>query len=548
MMPTTDAPPLVSSRRRIVGLGLVLLFAVGLRIYFHPRVLGTMEFSVAVPAMGVASGHCASTARLALHQYGVVYPTALSFLIFGENFLGLTAYGLLCSMGSLLVAYAFAARLGGHSAGLGAAFLLAVLPLDIEVAGRAVPDGPQAFFAALALWLFYVAPELRGRWGPAAALGAGLCFGVSYLCKLTTFVLWPVLLVYALLRKEARVPLCYLVAGCGAVLLAETTVNYQLTGDPLARYDSITEKQQEDGSPPRSLVSAQVLPQKFFVMPVKYGLHMYVGVVSIAFLALRSGKKYLFLLLWFLWFVGYVWLGTTNLSPYKFADLYEGHLAIANVPLVALTAVWLGGLSNRWKWSAYLALGLAGVFGANLQLEDSESTRGMEIVARELKARADRYPVYVNIRSYRALAFLLTSDCDREIKSYASTADWKGDTEELASVENAYVAADYRRIRRTLGRRPEQKYPPEVFSPPAHWKEIVVVDNPARESVYVQMRLIRWLAGLPMVPNRISEKVSDLAEETLRGRDVVLYFAQSRAGRREPKKQLNTDRESETRE
>ena len=521
----------VPAYRRISGLCLVLLFAVSVRIYFHPGNLDTMEFAAARPAIEIASGNLVP-AGFPSYRYGLVYPVAVSFLAFGANLASLTLYNLVCSVGTLMLAYALASRMAGHSVGLEATFLLAVLPLDMELAGRALPDGPQAFFAALGLWLFLICPERAGKWRIATGLAGGVFFGISYLCKVTTFFLWPVLLVYALLRKEARVPCCLLLAGCCIVLAGEMLFNYELTGDPFARYHAIAGTGKGSGLPlGYSTSSPFIVPQNFFMMPIAYGLHMYVCVLAIVSLALRDCRKYMFLLLWFLWFVGYSWLGTTSLSAYRPLSQFERYLAIANVPLVVMSAAWLGGLQRRWRWLALAALGLAGLFMANLKLEENEDAWGIWAVSRELKTRADDYPVYANIRGNRTLGFFLGSDGNREVISYASTAKTKGMVESLTQLENAYVMVSYIGIRDVLARYPYEKYPPEIFSPPDNWTEVTVVDTPLPKSVYLQLRFVRWVAQLPFVPGVLSEKVMSNADETLQERDVVLYFVEPRDNR-----------------
>lgn len=523
---TGNSPSRTSQRfYRLGSICLLLLFAVCLRLHFHPRRVGTMEFAVADPANRVASGDLSPTEYYE-YRYGIIYPVAASIALAGNSFMSLTLYSLLCSVGTLVVAYAIAARLVDHAAGLGAVFLLAVLPLDIELAGRTLNDGPQAFFAALSMWLFYIAPTKPTKWRNASSLVAGVCFGLSYLCKVTTFFLWPVLIVYAFVRKEWRTPLCMVMAGCCAVMLGEALFNFVVADDFLARFHALGGRGAGAGlATGYSVTEPHLLPQRLFVLPTKYGLHMYACLLAVVFLARRDAKKYLFLILWLLWFVGYTWLGTVSLSSYKTLSQFENYLAIASVPLVVLAAAWISGFRRGWRLSIYAALGLTGAFLANLQLEESEASRGVEVIARELETRTDDYPVYVNTRSDRVLAFFLGDRNGREVITYASTARRKGMVEDLADVENAYVLVDYKRIHGALARFPDEEYPPEVFSPPPSWNEVAVADNPLRKSVYTQMELIQWIGQLPIVPQRLSDKITTVAENLLRGRDTVLYFA-----------------------
>ncbi|MBN1912026.1 MAG: glycosyltransferase family 39 protein [Pirellulales bacterium] len=509
--------------------GLVLLGVI-VRIAFHPQAIEPMHRVVANPAMEIVEGHF-HPHSFGEFRYGLIYPAALSFALFGVSLASFSLYPLLCSIGSLILAYAIGKRIGGTRVGLGAVFVLSVLPLDIYIAGRGEwPDGPQAFFATLALWLLMVAVDKDKRrqtlW---VGFGCGLALGMSCLVKVTTLYLVPALIVYAVVNRKSRWPLVAAVAGLGVVFVGETTLDYWLTGDLIARVRSITGVSAglgDQGGTGYSVSQLSAYPKKFFLQPLMYGLHMYAAVGAVVYAIRKQWRQSLLLLLWVLWFFGYVWLGSSSPTSYRRLSQFARYIAIINVPLAVLIALWFASLRSWVRWGGYVLLAAAGLFMANLNVADQgERTIAVREAARYLNEQKDSHPVYVNLHTDSALRFFLGSNSNRRIVCYGRTSRLEeGSVLDISSIEGAYVLYDRNHVEELQRRYPDNAFPREVVSPPAHWKEVLVISNPGRASSYSQLRMIRAVAKLPIIPQRFSSKLIETIDKTLKERDLVLYF------------------------
>jgi hypothetical protein len=142
------------------------------------------------------------------------------------------ARGLVAGFGVLSVAlvYAIGTRLLGRRAGLFAAALLAVSPVEVETAHMVRPDVMLESFVLLT----FLALAAAGR-GPGADLGAGLSLGAALATKLTGWLLLPVYVAGRLLApggSPRRLLLTLLVAL--AVMAAFTPALFLRSGALLA--------------------------------------------------------------------------------------------------------------------------------------------------------------------------------------------------------------------------------------------------------------------------------------------------------------------------
>lgn len=172
-------------------------------------------------------------------RMGIIYPTALLYRYVGVSEWTMVLFPFVLSVLSILLAYVATKHFFGRRAALIGAAIWAFLPLDAFHAGILVPDLPAAFFASLGivgLLLLLSSPlENRSRLF-LGGLGAGLSFGVSWLCKESVAYLVPfcaVLLVAALRRDFGRYAGLWagVAVGSLAVLVGEMAAYYVTTGD-----------------------------------------------------------------------------------------------------------------------------------------------------------------------------------------------------------------------------------------------------------------------------------------------------------------------------
>jgi 4-amino-4-deoxy-L-arabinose transferase-like glycosyltransferase len=226
--------------------GIVIAVAAALRLFAFQGFAGSDPHAYSELAAELAQG------RLHIPDYdgpilfairiGIYAPTAALIRSFGLSETALAAYPFMASMGGCLIAYALGRRLGTPLTGLISLAVLAVLPLDIHLASLLWSDAIAAFWGNAGVGLVIVALR-RPRWSSATALGmlAGLCFGMSWLCRESIVYLVPFVALLTLLYKSSGISVRAaavggIALGSVAVLGAETALYWRLTGDLLFRF------------------------------------------------------------------------------------------------------------------------------------------------------------------------------------------------------------------------------------------------------------------------------------------------------------------------
>lgn len=135
-------------------------------------------------------------------RVGLYGPVALSYLFFGVSEWSTLLFPLASSLASVAAAYALGRLLSDERAGLVAAFLWAVFPVDVLMAGSLLPDGPMTMLSALAVW-FFLRADLRAPGRRTLELAAaGLCVSMAVLVKPLALFLFPFFVLYTLIRRS----------------------------------------------------------------------------------------------------------------------------------------------------------------------------------------------------------------------------------------------------------------------------------------------------------------------------------------------------------
>ncbi len=137
-------------------------------------------------------------------RVGLYAPVTLSYAIFGVSPWSTLLFPLVSSLASVIVVYAIGRLLADEAAGLIGAFIWAVMPLDVQMAGALLPDGPLATLGAVAIWFFLRADLRRPQRSTAGFLGAGLCLAFALLVKPLALVAVPFAVVYLIVDRRIR--------------------------------------------------------------------------------------------------------------------------------------------------------------------------------------------------------------------------------------------------------------------------------------------------------------------------------------------------------
>ena len=214
---------------------------------------------------------------------GTYLPVALPIALFGKSEVALSIWPLACSLLGLL-SIATAARIFfGRTAGAVAAVLYATYPGDVFFSTVVMPDAVQSGWLALSMALIAIGNAASPRRKGPLIVGAGLAMGVCHLARATDVLLFPVgaaaVVLCAVIWRRARWMEALrdavdFAAGWASIVIAETLVYWNATGDPWLRVHAL----QGNYGSPQSIARAglnvdpRTIPFSLFP-PVEWWIH-----------------------------------------------------------------------------------------------------------------------------------------------------------------------------------------------------------------------------------------------------------------------------------
>ena len=327
-------------------------------------------------------------------RLGIVLPLLLSFKIFGPSEVSMAIYPLAISLLTTVLVFLFTSRVFGRPAGLIASALWIFVPMDIEFAAKVNPDTAVTAFCMLAIYVIYCArlqSNLNVTQALARGLGAGLCFGIAWLCKASTIYFAPfcaMLLLYDLLRERQRLLPLWGGVAAGSILVfgAEMIYYASATGDWLYRFFIIERNYQlypefffnegaqwgyEVGTP----YWKAVFKRLFLEGPVTFFLrddYMYlptIGLIASAYGLYKRDLRFYFVIVLFaslLFMFNFFSASLENYQPLPLFTRYSHSLCFVGVVLTAglLHKLVVPALANAtWKqrpdnlfWGAVVAV------------------------------------------------------------------------------------------------------------------------------------------------------------------------------------------------
>jgi 4-amino-4-deoxy-L-arabinose transferase-like glycosyltransferase len=294
-------------------------------------------------------------------RIGFVGVSAALVKLFGFSDFSVAIYPLCASLLTVLVVYFLGRRWVGEAAGLWAALLFAVFPLDIIFATKLYSESVLTFYFALSVLLFFIAErEGSGRRSALAGFFAGLVIGFAYLHKETAgfFCVLFALIGSVNMIRERKILWRYvfLLLGFAVVFGFEMGFQAWLHHDPLYRYHVLLRQGANQkmilglrGELDRSLPGA--LKRLFWTFPLSSLVSFRLGAFywfifpSFLYCLVRRPKALWPPLLWF----GF-------LVPFTVLNVYFGGLPyiarqsiVFTVPGLILLAAVLAE-SREWAW------------------------------------------------------------------------------------------------------------------------------------------------------------------------------------------------------
>lgn len=197
-------------RPGVLPLSLVLVTATAMRTWQLAAVgFNSDEAVYAGQGAGIAGDPTLSALFPVFRAHPLLFQTMLSALYLGGvSDVGGRLVAVAFGIATVFVVYLLGKALYGRPAGLVAALFLAVMPYHVVVTRQVLLDGPQTFFATLALYcVVRYCSGRAARWLHAAAA----VFGLTVLTKEVAVILVLGVVVFFVLRREfalgRRVPL-----------------------------------------------------------------------------------------------------------------------------------------------------------------------------------------------------------------------------------------------------------------------------------------------------------------------------------------------------
>lgn len=214
---------------------------------------------------------------------GTYLPVAVPIALLGKSEVALSLWPLACSLLGLMSIAAAARIFFGRTAGALAAFLYATYPGDVFFSTVVMPDAVQSGWITLSVALVALAFTASRRSKGSLIVCAGMAMGVCHLARATDVLLFPVglaaVVLCGLILARARWTLALrdaaeFAAGWASIVIAETLVYWQATGDPFLRVRVL----QGNYGSPQSIARAglnvdpSTIPFSLFP-PVEWWLH-----------------------------------------------------------------------------------------------------------------------------------------------------------------------------------------------------------------------------------------------------------------------------------
>ena len=513
-----------NSNSVLLKLALLLLFAFILRVIFFHGIAPGDPFTYSLSAWAIVQGHWnpgyfyEQTTR-----WGVLFPLAASYKLFGVHEFSSTLWPLFTSLGTVAVAYLLALHLKGERAALLAGIIVATFPLEIIYATQPMADCPLSFWLLLSLYCF-----VRGEAAEASKykrwffLCSGIALALAYATKFVAILIAPFFLLVLLWRRRIEWHWAWLGLGFLLVFAVEFVIFQQVTGNGLARLDLVLHDKASHA--PVTAGGFQVqngVWLYFYWMLVDFH---YVGLSFVALLlmllhrTIQGRKDFLnggaLPLLWAITLLLILTFYPTSTNPYVPLYKVEPYILMFSAPLLVMTAALLSDYTKRLQLAA-MALILLSSLPFIYLLHEGYRAHGDN--ARAIWAfrqtHTDRL-IYTHRSDQRFLQYF---DGFQHNNAYQNFRLPKPDEDVHATppinFQHAYVAINPY----MLAYHREDAYPPEITNPPPGWREVYRYQRPEHWLRHVVVAITNQLS--PSLAQPINRKFANWSHT----QPVIIY-------------------------
>lgn len=420
-------------------------------------------------------------------RWGIILPTAFFYQLFGINDVSSALWAMLCSLGTVFLAYRLGKKFKDESTGLLAGLLVAVFPLEIIYSGQLMGDTPMSFWLLLTLyglWSSGKSKTLRQR--RFYFLLSGFGFGMAYATKDVVVVLLPLCMVFPFLIHRQRLrELLWFIFGFSVILCFEYIFFYAMTGNAFHRHEVLF-----DNRTTRTIEAViGTSLQEHAIGKYFFWLLVDVHKVGGAFIALtaiivaqiiqhrrhRQGSfTYWPLLCWSGAILLVLSFFPLSLRPYHAIYKQPNYMLMFTAPGLIALALVLEQLSRRGRTIIVGLIILSNLPAAYISLESNRAHVDNSCqIYKFYQAHRDR-PLYASGYNLVYLEYMEDFKNTERYKDFTASTPWRLSAAAAPTLDfsASYVAIDQYFLdfyANNFG----HKFPPEILNPPANWQPVL---------------------------------------------------------------------------
>jgi len=476
----------------VLGLAGVVLAALVLRITFFTGYMGSDDITYTDGAVRVLLGSVQRTDYIGALRYGVDVPMALFMGLFGADTHTASMWSMLTSLLDVALIGGCGWLLWGPRVGVGAAFVAALLPMHINLAGRPLADAPLAAFITLSIFCFIAGVRRDSKvW----YFCAGLALGGVFWIKQAVIVYGVVFLLLAVAMRTWSWRWSWGAAGALAMLIGNCLLMAIWQGDPLHVFRVSGEGLSEYGGR-ADIDDSAWLYFRYLFLDVRHTWLLAFTALAGAFLALRSKASAADRrggLVASVWAGGLILLfsfAVISTDPVRFIMKQSNYMLIFTAPLCLLSGFLLARLRPRFANVVAVVYASGGIVLGALAQQDVRVFTANSVQVVEYARTHPEVEVYATSNAYRRALFerSLSKDLQRrlELKNLGRLTDQAGTLPRVAVVDTQNIG---------WGNNPFGS----IDRVPDCWKRVMLLDVPEVEGAgrYVLRGLHAVAAWLP---------------------------------------------------
>lgn len=462
---------------------LIVLFALFLRLIFFSGmgISDSLVYSKTANDINTGKGIDPNSTLTLSTRLGLIYPTALSYRLFGINDFSSVIFVLITSIASIILIFHFGKLLFNEKIGLMAAFLMSFFPLDVAHATKLGSDIPSAFFMALGVYVFlYSEKKNKMRYGSGYLL-SGLLIGIGYLIRESALIIALFFVAYIVYKRKIKKEYFLVPFGVLIIFALESFVFFGLTGDPIYR---VVSSQQYNAKAviehnyfgrlnfPTGLLH---YPWLFLTNNLLAPFYIFIF-IAVLYSLVQKKKETSTILLWFIPLILYLSFGSASLAQYIPFRAVDRYTSIVTIPAILLLSFLLSEkmpMVKKLTPMFLILLLLISIVTVYLR-EDMNLLASLRQAYPELE-NLDK-TVYIDSRSIQSLNY---------ISGFKNNLGLKEFPENFDAIKDSYVIINRHMVRNLKEANKNIKFPDEIENIPKEWKTIKEIGNIENDKIII---------------------------------------------------------------